>query len=679
MQVFVKPVDGKTITLDVNEDSTISDIKGLIYDQRNITIGMQKLMYQRKCLEDDHKTLKDYHINHFSQITLIICSWTQFVSSAIISAPNIKQLLSILPPIGHETTIIQCDPLKSLVETFADNDILILTERDRTTITYFDETDQSIIVTRNQLFEKKLHSIHHSFRHGSINRLLIVDDGKYRTNLMPQKSSTIILMPKYNAETKDITSNVIQIIAECHMRNIKYEEEQKQEQMLKFIINMMQSYALTEKVTDSIRNFIVPDFIKHLHWLDIRQVYSSHELNSLFMSALKALATKSRVLPAFRQYLGSLDYYINPRWHRTLFREISVIYGLLCTDNIHIIADTQIFKHLFIFMLYDDDQDTIMNGLLALNTLFKPMENSSQLPNFDDIIDAKYSDNVTKLYTAKIDQQNTIFNGYIRIVLSVYLENNHKLIPNEISSLIYQYYNCYYKRQSKFMERLLFLVIASNGYNDKVRNEALQCLVMMSQHWSSERCNKINHVYDLSNISRQLLDENVLNHNACYFTANIMVSFPAMEQLKLLELMGKKLRKMTKIKGQTTLLNSINILYSFARFIRTSNDQNIWMKLVIEHQIIGSVITVVDRIFNDVDDIASRTWLDQNAGAIFPMILDLYEFLFQIESIGEICVEVMFKNTGIGVRGLRMMKSGILDTPNAVCLRATSLLADYFE
>ena len=278
MQVFVKPVDGKTMTLDVDENSTISDIKGLIYDQRNIPTYRQKLIYRRKCLEDDHKALKDYHINHFSQVTLIIWSSSQStamrpqnepVRSAYITQLNIKQLLSILPPIGHETTIIQCDPLKSLVETFADNDILILTERDRKTISYLDGTDQPILITRNELYEKKLRDIHHSFRHGSVNRLLIVDDGKYQINPRPQTSVMIILMPKYNAETLDITSNVIQRIAD-HMVAINYEDEQSKVQMLKFIRNMMRSFALTEKVIDSIRNGIIPGFIKHLHWLDIR-------------------------------------------------------------------------------------------------------------------------------------------------------------------------------------------------------------------------------------------------------------------------------------------------------------------------------------------------------------------------------------------------------------------------
>ena len=103
------------------------------------------------------------------------------------------------------------------------------------------------------------------------------------------------------------------------------------------------------------------------------------------------------------------------------------------------------------------------------------------------------------------------------------------------------------------------------------------------------------------------------------------------------------------------------------------------MKMVIEHQIIGSFISLTDTIFKYDGDVAFRTWLDHNTTALFTTILDFYEFMFQIENIGEICVEEMLKNTGNGVRGLRMIKSRILDTSDAVCLRATSLLADYFE
>jgi large subunit ribosomal protein L40e/small subunit ribosomal protein S27Ae/ubiquitin C len=72
MNIFVKTMTGKNISMEVSEEDTVGTLKQKVLDKEGVPVDQQRLVFAGKQMDPDDATLKSYNIQENNTVHLVM-------------------------------------------------------------------------------------------------------------------------------------------------------------------------------------------------------------------------------------------------------------------------------------------------------------------------------------------------------------------------------------------------------------------------------------------------------------------------------------------------------------------------------------------------------------------------------------------------------------------------------
>ena len=287
------------------------------------------------------------------------------------------------------------------------------------------------------------------------------------------------------------------------------------------------------------------------------------------------------------------------------------------------------------------------------------------------MVDDSRIQTVTVILETKIRKMNVIFDGFLRENI-----NDDDYIPMDIRLLIFAYFNAYRSKNPGLLSRLLYLMDFNNGYNQKIRIKATQCLTDITKECNVSVSIKLCKDHGAMDVIKRLLSDDKINLddiNWCIYWIVTNIACDCFEYVwhsNILKIMIDKF-------NNESFSNQGQMLWPLMNLIHSIDDTEIIMDILLNYAVIDGIVKFLDNglIFIKSNAVKFK-WSE-----IFAKIFDLFEHLLNNEQTKAILILQMREFGGVGV--LQDIKENpatlYVDIGHQQRLRLIRLLADHFE
>ena len=701
MQLLVNTLHGRTITVNVTENDTIETVKSRIQDVESILIQHQRLIYAGKQLQNDKK-LKHYKITNLSLLNLTP-SLAQY-KSLIKLHFDVSEIIPFIPFDLDPGYSIDCHPAVTIENALKELKIIDIIEYIEPFEIYIKGNDDAY--SKSDIYTSKI-----IYSSGKLNDgdEIIFKMNSSKHSLLPKdldlKRECIKTISKQweNKQTikRDDCGSVFRECTETEFKAIeeiakiiptlKFNDELL-EDILECLLNFTKYGKPESFENDRLSKSLIPPLLLVLSY--------ENENNDISLNEIHVMVTQCIInLTAFGPDAGTvsqlfilanilelLAHFTDLCYDDAVLQNITAIYAVLSPyqsitqyhgkDKLDKSKGMkwQILIPLQIFLFHEGcikrahlGKDIVANIALAFNELIRT--NGDEI---DTILDTNYK-MVERGYHQKQNQQRVLFDGFLRINIG-----DIEYFPNDISLLMFKYFNLYTCNKFDILQRLMDLM--SQNEELEWKNRGLNCITCITRHCNHAMAVRLIKEFQMLDILEVMLkQEDLIWQMEDFVNVYWAISNLAYETFYLVwhsEIIKSIIAAFHKaiLKEKYQCGSVIGPLWSMIQRVDIVHGNLECM--VIEYELIKVLLMFIKMML----DYQRDAFPFEEGATVMKAVMQMIHIFLVDEDVTELTVDVIKKNNGVKLlNDVKEQKFIFSDIGQEPAIIATNILNTYFE